>query len=122
MQSSISFLHNEPIQKTFPAGAIVFSEGEVGDEMYCVLEGELEILIEGEVVEIVGVDGIVGEMTLIDNSPRSATVRAKTDCRLAVVTQKRFMTLIQQTPYFSIQVMTTLAQRLRRCSHHHHAD
>ena len=62
---------------------------------------------------------MLGEMALIDNSPRSATVKAKTDCTLAVINQKRFMTLIQQTPYFAIQVMSVLADRLRRCDVRH---
>lgn len=114
IRHEISFLHNEPNKQAFVAGQVIFKEGEAGDVMYSVLTGEVEIVIAGKVVEVVEAGGILGEMALIDNSPRSATAMAKTDCSLAVINQKRFTTLIQQTPFFAIQVMSVLADRLRR--------
>jgi CRP-like cAMP-binding protein len=87
--------------------------------MYYVLSGEVEVSVADTVVDLVGEGGIVGEMALIDNSPRSATVTAKTNCNLAVISQKRFTALIQQTPFFAIQVMTVLANRLRQCDIRH---
>jgi CRP/FNR family cyclic AMP-dependent transcriptional regulator len=52
-------------------------------------------------------------MALIDSSPRTASVVAKTPCRLAQIDQRRFHFLVQQTPYFATHVMKTLADRLR---------
>jgi CRP-like cAMP-binding protein len=58
--------------------------------------------------------GVFGEMALIDGSPRSATVRAKTDCEVAPINEKTFLFLVHETPFFAIAVMRTLADRLRR--------
>ena len=110
----ISFLHNEPSKQSFTSCQLIFKEGEVGDVMYGVISGEVDIVIGGRVVEIAGPGSILGEMALIDNSPRSATAVARTDCKLAVINQKRFIALIQQKPFFALQVMGVLADRLRR--------
>ena len=82
--------------------------------MYVVIEGEVNVLIRGKVVETVAAGGIVGEMALIDTQPRSATVIAHTDCKLVPIDEKRFTFLVQQTPFFSLQVMRVMANRLRR--------
>jgi CRP-like cAMP-binding protein len=57
---------------------------------------------------------LIGEMALIDNSPRAANAVAKTPCRLAAIDQRRFHFLIQQHPHFATHVMKELADRLRR--------
>lgn len=81
--------------------------------MFVLLEGQAEIEIDGQVMEISEPGALIGEMAIIDGSPRTATVSAKTDCKLARVSQKRFTFLVQQTPFFAIQVMRVLAERLR---------
>jgi CRP-like cAMP-binding protein len=57
---------------------------------------------------------VIGEMALIDTKARSATVVAKTDCRLVPINEKRFLVLVHETPIFALLVMKTLAERLRR--------
>ena len=59
-------------------------------------------------------DDIFGEMALIDSEPRSATALAVTDVELVAVSEKQFLFLVSQTPYFALKVMRTLAQRLRK--------
>lgn len=71
------------------------------------------MIVHQRVVDTVGPGGILGEMALIDRNPRSATAVAKTDCQLARVDETRFKFLSQQTPYFALEVMRMLAQRLR---------
>ena len=101
--------------KTVPAGETIFREGQPGDVMYMVTEGEVDVLVHGKVVySITGPGGVLGEMALIDTQPRSATAVAKSACKLVPVDQKRFAFLVQQTPYFAIEVMQTMAERLRR--------
>ena len=97
----------------FAAGDVIFSEGDTGDVMYVVRSGEVSIEHKGHVMEIIGGGGIFGEMALIDGSPRSATVRAKTDCKVVPISEKTFLFLVHETPYFAIAVMRTLAGRLR---------
>lgn len=82
--------------------------------MYVVKEGTLDILIGGRIVETAGPGEVVGELALIDHRARSAAVVARTDSQLVPVDEKRFLFLVQQTPYFAIQVMRVLADRLRK--------
>jgi len=100
--------------KTFPAGTTIFEEGQPGDFMYVVQQGEVEIRRGAETLEVVSAGGIIGEMALIDNSARSATTVARTDSTLVAIDVKRFTFLVQQTPYFAIHLLRVLVDRLRR--------
>jgi CRP-like cAMP-binding protein len=98
----------------FAAGKSVFQAGEPGETMYVIAEGEVEILDGSAILETAGPGSIVGELALIDDEPRSATVVAKTDCRLVPVDRRRFQYMVQETPFFGLAVMKVLADRLRR--------
>ena len=98
----------------FAAGQHIFTAGQPGDMMYVVKEGEVEVVVNGKIIDTVGPGGILGEMALIDKRPRSATAIAKTDCKLVSVNEQRFQRLVQQTPHFALQVMKIMAQRLRQ--------
>lgn len=97
----------------YSAGQFIFKAGEAGETMCVVMEGEVEILDESVLLEVAGPGSIVGELALIDDEPRSATVVAKTDCRLVAVDRKRFQYMVQETPLFALAVMKVLADRLR---------
>jgi CRP-like cAMP-binding protein len=102
---------------SFPAGEFVFKAGDHGETMYIVTEGEVDILDgSGTTLETAGPGSIVGELALIDDEPRSATVVAKTDCRLVAVDRRRFQYMVQETPFFGLAVMKVLADRLRKTS------
>jgi len=58
-------------------------------------------------------DETFGEMAVVDSSPRSATVIAVTDTRLAVIDRRMFLFLVHETPMFALQVMSSMAERLR---------
>jgi CRP/FNR family cyclic AMP-dependent transcriptional regulator len=94
-------------------GATLFRAGETGNEMFVVLEGLLSIMVGGTVVETAMRGALIGEMALIEASPRTASVVAKTACRLARIDQKRFHKLIQENPRFASHVMKVLVDRLR---------
>ena len=98
----------------FQPGDAIFEEGSKGDTMFVIRSGEVIIERAGKVMETVPPGGIFGEMALIDGSPRSATARAKTECEVAPITEKSFLFLVHETPFFAIAVMRTLADRLRR--------
>jgi CRP-like cAMP-binding protein len=91
----------------------LFKEGEKGEKMFVLLEGEMDILLGDFVLETVKSGALIGEMALIDDSPRTASVMAKGPCRLAEIDRRRFHFLVQQTPHFATHVMKTLADRLR---------
>ena len=105
---------NEQNVHSAAAGSPIFAEGTPGDVMYVVLDGQVEISIGGRIIEVAGPGELVGEMALIDASSRSASATAATPCRLAVVNEKRFLFLVQQTPYFALHVMRVLTARLRQ--------
>ena len=99
--------------RDIPAGTVVFEAGSTGEEMYGVVEGRIELrLPDGRSVEV-GPDETFGEMALVDKSPRSATATALEDSKLAVIDKSRFLFLVTETPTVALQVMTSLAERLR---------
>ena len=100
--------------ETYPAGHLIFEEGQPAAVGYVVKEGEVEILVGGDVVETLDAGDIFGEMALIEKQGRSATARAKTDVQVVPVSEDHFMFMVQQTPHFAVQVMQTMASRLRR--------
>ncbi|MFB3922947.1 MAG: cyclic nucleotide-binding domain-containing protein [Terriglobia bacterium] len=98
----------------FNPGQCVFKAGDRGDTMYIVIEGEVKILVGSTTVEIAGPGSIFGELALIDDEPRSATVVAKTHCRLVTVDQGEFCYMVSEGPFFALQVMKVIADRLRK--------
>ena len=96
-----------------PAGAVIAVEGEEGDHMYVVMKGEIAISIRGRTVAMALPGEIVGEMALINSNIRSATLTARTDCRLALIDQISFNALLRHVPDFSLYVMQVLADRLK---------
>jgi CRP/FNR family cyclic AMP-dependent transcriptional regulator len=96
-----------------PAGEYVFREDEMGTEMFGVITGRVSLRHGDEEIMQVGPDDILGELALIDQEPRSLDALALEDCELATIDRHRFLFLITETPTFALQVMTTMAQRLR---------
>jgi CRP/FNR family cyclic AMP-dependent transcriptional regulator len=94
-------------------GDFLFREGEKGDKMYVLLEGEVDIFLGDFVFETAGPGALLGEMALIDDSPRTAHAVAKSPSKLAQIDRRRFHFLVQQTPHFATHVMKILANRLR---------
>jgi len=81
--------------------------------MYIVVDGDVEIRVGDTLLETAGPGSIFGEMALIDDDPRSATVVAKTDCRVVELDRRRFEFMVSETPYFALAVMRVMADRLR---------
>jgi len=97
----------------FPAGSMITVEGAEGNKMYVVMDGEVAISINDQVLATAHYGEIVGEMALINSNIRSATAKAVTDCRLALIDQASFTSLLQHVPDFSLHVMKVLADRLK---------
>ena len=99
--------------RTVKAGDVIFREGDAADEMYVIKTGTVEIRVGNRVLEKLGENTIFGEMALIDSSRRSADAVAVTDATIIPVTEKQFLWMVSQTPFFALKVMRVLAQRLR---------
>lgn len=100
------------------SGETLFREGEIGDALYIVAEGQVDISASGQWLETLGPGDILGEMALIDDQPRMATAVARTDCLLTRVSRAHFLTLVQRNPRFALQVMRIMSNRLRRAIPH----
>jgi CRP-like cAMP-binding protein len=96
-----------------PAGSMIFEAGERGEEMFGIIEGGVELRVPGGRVFELGPDDSFGEMALVDHSPRSASAVALTDTTLAVIDRRRFLFLVGETPNFALQVMASMAERIR---------
>ena len=114
---NLDLFHGEPTM-TIHRGEVVIAEGERGDTMFVVVDGMLDIRINGAPVEKVGPGGVVGEMALIDHGVRSASVVAVEETTVVAVDEKRFMYLVQNHPYFAIRMMQLVVDRLRHADRH----
>ena len=105
---------NDPNLINLKIGKQLFHEGDPGDVMYVMISGKAAVLVGGQPVEEIVEGDIVGEMAIIDGSPRSASVIAESDCVLAAVSKERMESLIVDSPPFAMDVMRVMARRLRQ--------
>lgn len=110
------FAHEtDPVQ--LAPGDVLFKTGDEADGMFVLLDGALEVMVGDQIVEHSQRGAILGEMALIDQSKRGATVIARAPSRLAKLDQRRFQRLVQQNPFFATHVMKVLADRVRQMNH-----
>ena len=106
------FDHAAETRKLGP-GEILFRTGDAADTAFIVKDGQLHIFDGVVVFETVTPGDIIGEMALVDHAPRSASVKAVTYAEVIPIDQKRFLSMVAQTPFFAIRVMKVLTARLR---------
>ena len=94
------------------AGDVLARQGEIGREFVILLEGEAEVARDGKVIAVRGPGDYIGEIALLDNQPRTATVTAKTHVAAEVLNRAEFATLLADAPELSNKIMVTMAQRL----------
>jgi CRP-like cAMP-binding protein len=99
--------------RTYKAGEVIFRAGDPAEEMYVVKSGSVDIRLGNRLLASLPELSIFGEMALIDHSPRSATATAATDATLVPVGEKQFLLMVSRTPYFALNVMRVLVDRLR---------
>ncbi len=95
------------------AGDLVFAEGEPGNHLYVILEGEVEVLRGDERVAALGINECFGEMALLDSSARSASIRALRNVELLALARDDFQDLLDLNPALARGVIRVLTQRLR---------
>lgn len=100
--------------RTVLQGTTIFKKGDDSGEMYVVESGEVDILINGKVVETVRAEGFFGEISLIEDTVRTADAVARTDCKLLPVNRHHFLYMVDEIPQFALHVMKGMADRLRR--------
>lgn len=110
----IELFAQSPDIKTIQAGTVIFTAGDLGDVMYGVVAGEVELRVRDRVVEVITAGDVFGEGALVQVPPlRASTAVARTDCQLAAVDASHFKFLVQETPLFALEVIRSLSNRLR---------
>ena len=99
--------------KTYKAGETIFKAGDRGDELYIVREGKVAIQLGNRTLAVIGEGEVFGEMALIDAGPRSASAVAEGECVVVPVSEKQFLFMTSEAPYFALSLMRIVVQRLR---------
>lgn len=102
----------------FDAGEVLFSQGDMGDAAYIVLEGDAEVLVDSPRGQLrvagLGRNDIVGEIAILIDIPRTATVRACSRLVTLRITKELFFRLVTEFPQIAVEIMRELAVRLEK--------
>jgi CRP-like cAMP-binding protein len=113
-------MSNGALGRVYEDGEILVRQGDVGDTMYVIQEGAVEIVIEKDGREMVlahaGAGEMVGEMAIFLHEVRSATVRAKGRARALTVDKKNFLRRINEDPSIAFRLVETMSRRVRDLS------
>jgi CRP-like cAMP-binding protein len=105
-------------------GEIVACQGEVGDSMFIIQEGEVEIVLEEHGAEVVlrtaGRNEVLGEMAVFEKAPRSATIRARGQARILTLDKRNFLRRINEDPSLAFRIIEIMSRRVRDLSHEVH--
>ena len=114
-----SFLNSEEFE-SYQADEIIFNSGSVANEMYVIIDGEVDIIYNDNVLETLTTGDIFGEMALIDNRPRSAVAKSKTDCKILALNKNKFSNLLESPdmrPDFVLHIMKVMSERIRKLNY-----
>ena len=95
------------------AGTMLIDQGQMGREAFVVMDGEVTVKRGGRKIATLGAGDVVGELSLLDHGPRTATVVCATDCTLLVIDQRRFLAVLDDVPSISHKLLASLAKRIR---------
>jgi CRP/FNR family cyclic AMP-dependent transcriptional regulator len=95
-------------------GSLIVDQGQTGREAFVILSGEVTIKRSGRKVATLGAGDVVGELSLLDHGPRTASAICATDCTLLVIDQRRFIGVLNDVPSIAYKLMGVLASRIRQ--------
>jgi len=104
--------------RTYPKNTIIISEGDDSDSLYAVLSGKVKVYLsddEGKeiIINIHGPGDYFGEMALLDDKPRSASVMTLEESKLAVLSKSAFEDCLSKNPQISLPIIRGMSKRLR---------
>lgn len=98
---------------TVKAGHELVKQGDIGREMFVLVAGEATVRRNGRKVATMGPGGTVGELSLLDKGPRTASVICDTDCTVLVLSAREFIGVLDDVPGLAHKVLASLAARIR---------
>ncbi len=106
--------------RTYQDGEVVVRQGDEGDCLYVVQEGQLEVVREEQgketLIRLVGQDELIGEMAVFERQRRSATVRARGAARVLTLDKKNFLRRVNEDPSLAFRIVETMSRRVRELS------
>jgi CRP/FNR family cyclic AMP-dependent transcriptional regulator len=96
------------------AGTVLLDQGQTGHEAFVILDGTVTVKRNGRKIATLGEGVIVGELSLLDHGPRTARAECETDCVLFVISQRHFMTVLDDVPALAHKLLAALAGRIRK--------
>ena len=112
-QKELDKIAKEGDEVRMPAGSLIVDQGQTGREAFVLLEGSVTVKRNGKKITTMGPGSIVGELSLLDHGPRTATVVCDTDCTLFVIDQRHFRNVLEQHPSIAMKLLGTLAANIR---------
>jgi CRP/FNR family transcriptional regulator len=112
-KSDLARLAQATVVRNFKKGDVIVNEGEIGVAFYIIAKGSVEVVKGGQVVGTLSEGSFFGEMALFDNHPRSASVRAASDCECLVLTKWDFNAEMSQNASIAVAMLAVLARRIR---------
>ncbi len=121
--ADLEVLADHLIERRYPQNSVVVEEGLPGDYMYILREGRVKVTKLSDdgrekILEILGPGAFFGEMSLLDRSPRSASVRTLDPARVVALSRTDFLDSLRKSPDLSMAVIQVLTQRLRYAGEH----
>lgn len=98
---------------SMPAGSLIVDQGQTGREAFVILEGSVTVRRNGKKISSMGPGNIVGELSLLDHGPRTATVTCDTDCTFLLLDQRKFLAVIDDVPAIGHKLLASLASKIR---------
>lgn len=98
---------------TMTAGTVIVDQGQTGREAFVILDGQVGVKRNNRKVATLGPGDVVGELSLLDHGPRTATAICETDCELLVIAQRHFRGVIEEVPMLGTKLLASLAARIR---------
>jgi CRP-like cAMP-binding protein len=98
---------------SMPAGSLIIDQGQMGREAFVVVDGSVAVKRNGKKVATLGPGSILGELSLLDHGPRTATATCETDCTLLVLSQRTFLGVLDEVPALSHKLLAALASKVR---------
>jgi CRP/FNR family transcriptional regulator, cyclic AMP receptor protein len=98
---------------TLPAGSVIIDQGQTGREAFVIIDGQATVRRNGKKITTVGAGAVLGELSLLDHGPRTATVVCDTECSVIVIDQRHFSGVLAEVPAIAQKLLASLAARIR---------
>ncbi len=98
---------------TVPPGTVIVDQGQTGREAFLILSGTVTVKRNGRKIATLEPGSLVGELSLLDHGPRTATVTCDTECTFLVVDQRHFLGIVLASPSVTSKLLASLASRIR---------